>query len=142
MQLAIVAHDKKKELMTEFCIAYLGVLSRHDICATGTTGRYVSEATGLKIESMLSGAHGGLQQITARVAFEEIDAALFFRDTSSESTFNEIENEFIRMCDLHNIPIATNIATAELLIHGIERGDLDWRELINPNSIYNLHDPS
>ena len=137
MQLAIVAHDKKKELLTEFCIAYLGVLSRHDICATGTTGRYVSEATGLKIESMLSGSHGGLQQITARVAFEEIDAVLFFRDTSAESSLNEIENEFIRMCDLHNIPVATNIATAELLIHGIERGDLDWRELINPNSIYN-----
>ncbi|MBO4264683.1 MAG: hypothetical protein J5922_01210 [Clostridia bacterium] len=89
MQLAIIADDKKKELMTEFCTAYLGVLSCHDICATGTSGRYVADATGLKIEYMLPGDHGGLQQLTARVAFEEIDAVLFFRDTSPSAMIDE-----------------------------------------------------
>ena len=80
MNIAIIAHDSKKELMVQFCIAYCGILSRHNICATGTTGKLVSEATGLNIQRFLSGSQGGDQQIAARIACNEIDMLLFFRD--------------------------------------------------------------
>ena len=93
MDIALIADDTKKELMTQFCIAYCGILSKHHICATSTTGKYVSEATGLEIEKLL--------------------------------------------CDVHNVPVATNIATAEVLICALDRGDLDWREIVNPRSDYN-----
>lgn len=83
MNIALIAHDAKKELMTQFCIAYCGVLSRHTLCATGTTGKIVSEATGLSIQRFLSGSQGGDQQIAARIACNEIDLLLFFRDPLS-----------------------------------------------------------
>ena len=129
MNIALIAHDAKKELMVQFCIAYCGVLSRHDLCATGTTGKLVSEATGLHIQRFLSGSQGGDQQISARIACNEVDLLLFFRDplTAKPNDMN-----MLRLCDMHNIPVATNIATAEVLIHGLERGDLDWRNILNP----------
>lgn len=80
MNIALIAHDSKKELMVQFCIAYCGVFSRHDICATGTTGKFVAEATGLEVMRFLGGAQGGDQQIAARIACNEIDLRLFFRD--------------------------------------------------------------
>ena len=119
MNIALMSHDHKKELMVQFCIAYCGVLSKHTVCATNTTGRLVAEATGLPVRLFLSHAHGGSQQIGARIAYNEIDMVLFFSDP--------------QMCDQYNIPFATNAATAEILIHGLERGDLDWREIINPS---------
>ena len=137
MEIAIIADDKKKELMTEFCIAYCGILSKHNICATAITAKFISEATGLNIERMLAGSQGGAEQIASRVAYNEIDLVLFFRDTSSDGFRNENDNELLRMCDVYNIPIATNIATAEVLVRALERGDLDWRELVNPKSAYN-----
>ena len=137
MNIALIAHDSKKELMTQFCIAYCGILSHHNLCATGTTGRLVSEATGLQIEKLLTGEHGGEQQITSRLSYNEIDLLLNFRDTRSSSAYNEEEAEMMRMCDLHNIPVATNIATAEILVQALERGDLNWREVYNPRSEYN-----
>ncbi len=132
MNIALIAHDAKKELMVQFCIAYCGILSRHTLCATGTTGKFVSEATGLDIQKFLSGVQGGAQQIAARVACNEIDLVLMFRDplTKKENEINE--ESLLRLCDVHNIPMATNIATAEVLIHGLERGDLDWRNIVNP----------
>ena len=130
MDIALIADDTKKELMTQFCIAYCGILSRHHICATSTTGKYVSEATGLEIEKLMSGAHGGAQQITSRISYNEIDVLLYFRSTSPHHDFDENEYNLLRMCDVHNVPMATNIATAEMLIHGLERGDLDWREIL------------
>jgi methylglyoxal synthase len=131
MNIALMAHDDKKELMTQFCIAYCGILSRHNLCATGTTGKLVSEATGLKITKFLSGSQGGDQQIGARIACNEIDLLLVFR--SLEPKPNEPkEATLLRLCDVHNIPVATNIATAEALIHALERGDLDWRDIVNP----------
>ena len=132
MNIALIADDAKKELMVQFCIAYCGVLSRHTLCSTGTTGKYVSEATGLHIQRFLSGEQGGSQQIASRVACNEIDMVLFFRDTLSGKEVEAAENNLLRLCDVHNIPIATNIATAEVLIHGLERGDLDWRNIVNP----------
>ena len=132
MNIALIAHDSKKELMVQFCIAYCGVLSRHNLCATGTTGKFVSEATGLSIQRFLSGKQGGDQQISARIAYDEIDLLLFFRDALADKTREVNEMDMLRLCDVHNIPLATNIATAEVLIHGLERGDLDWRNIVNP----------
>lgn len=137
MEIAIIADDKKKELMTQFCIAYCGILAKHNLCATGITGKYISEATGLKIERLLSGAHGGAQQITSRVAYNEIDLLIYFRDTSKDIVFDEEEYNLLRMCDVYNIPVATNIATAEVLVTALENGGLDWREIVNPKSEYN-----
>lgn len=131
MEIAIMAHDNKKELMVQFCIAYCGILSKHKLCATGITAKYIADATGLAIERLMSGDQGGEQQITSRVAYNEIDLLLFFRDTRPSSEYNEVEHELLRMCDLYNIPVATNIATAEVLVCALERGDLDWREIVN-----------
>ena len=130
MNIAITAHDAKKELMVQFCIAYCGILSRHTLCGTGTTGKMVSEATGLKIQQFLSGPQGGDQQIAARIACNEIDLLLFFRDPLTPKPNEPNDMNLLRICDMHNIPVATNIATAEVLIHGLERGDLDWREIV------------
>ena len=134
MNIALIAHDAKKELMTQFCIAYCGILSRHSLCATGTTGKLVSEATGLKIQSFLSGSQGGDQQITARIACDEIDLLLFFRDPMTAKTNEPNDLDMLRLCDIRSIPVATNIATAEVLIRGLERGDLDWRNIVNPRN--------
>ena len=138
MEIAIIAHDMKKELMTQFCIAYCGILSKHNLCATSITAKYISEATGLKIERLLSGDHGGEEQIASRIAYNEIDVLLYFRDTNPKNVYNEVENTLLRMCDQYNIPLATNIATAEVIVCALGRGDLDWREIVNPRSDYNL----
>ena len=128
MNIAIIAHDKKKELAVQFCIAYCGILAKHTLCATGTTGKLVAEATGLKVERYLAGQQGGEQQIAARVSYNEIDMVLFFRDPLTANQYEPDVHQLIRLCDMHNIPIATNVATAEMLILGLDRGDLDWRE--------------
>lgn len=132
MHIALTAHDAKKELMVQFCIAYCGILSRHSLCGTGTTGKMVSEATGLKLQRFLSGPQGGDQQIAARISCDEIDLLLFFRDPLNPQSNEPSALNLLRLGDMHNIPVATNIATAEVLIHGLERGDLDWRDLVKP----------
>ncbi len=128
MNIALIAHDSKKELMVQFCIAYCGILSRYSICATGTTGKLVSEATGLHIQRFLSGSQGGDQQLASSISCNEIDLLLFFRDPLNAKAHEPNDVNILRLCDVHNIPFATNIATAEALIHSLERGDLDWRE--------------
>lgn len=135
MNIALIAHDTKKELMVQFCIAYCGVLSKHNLCATGTTGKMVAEATGLNVQRYLSGSQGGDQQIAARISCNEIDLLLFFRDPISVKPHEPNDMNLLRLCDVHNIPVATNIATAEALIHTLERGDLDWRDIVNPTKI-------
>ena len=130
MNIALMSHDRKKELMVQFCIAYCGILSKHTVCATNTTGKLVAEATGLDITRFLSGAQGGAQQIVSRISCEEIDLVLFFRDPLDRKPSEPDEKVLLNICDVHNIPVATNIATAEVLIHGLERGDLDWREIL------------
>lgn len=130
MNIALIAHDAKKELMVQFCIAYCGILNKHTLLATGTTGKLVSEATGLDIVKFLGGSQGGSQQIAARIGCDEIDLLLLFRDPLSPKPSEPDENVLLRLCDVHNIPVATNIATAEVLIHGLERGDLEWREIL------------
>lgn len=142
MEIAIIADDTKKELVTQFCIAYCGILSKHSICATSTTGSYISEATGLKIEKLLSGAHGGGQQIASRIAFDEIDILFYFRSNTPNQGYNSdalvVEQMLFRLCDVHNVLLATNLATAEAVVSALDRGDLDYRNFINPRSEYNL----
>lgn len=134
MNIALIAHDKKKELMVQFCIAYTSILSKHTLFATGTTGGLVADATGLKVHRFLSGPQGGDQQIGARIAYNEIDLVLFFRDPLTAQPHEPDVSALLRLCDVHNIPLATNVATAEVLVRGMERGDLDWRDIVNPKS--------
>ncbi len=131
MNIAMVAHDMKKELMVQFCIAYRGILAGHSLCATATTGKLVGEACGLPVKKFFSGLQGGEQQIGARIAYNEIDLLLLFRDPMSGG-MQEMDNSLLRLCDMHNVPVATNVATAEVLVRGLERGDLDWRDIVNP----------
>ena len=135
MNIALIAHDTKKELMVQFCTAYCRILSQHKLVATGTTGKLISEATGLQVQRFLAGVQGGDQQIAARISCNEIDLLLFFRDPISVKPHEPNDMNLLRLCDVHNIPVATNIATAEALIHALERGDLDWRDIVNPTKI-------
>lgn len=133
MNIALLSHDRKKELMVQFCTAYCGILARHTVCATNTTGKVVSEATGLPVHLFLSHTHGGAQQIGARIAYNEIDMVLFFTDPQTADADEDMV--YIRkLCDQYNIPLATNVATAELLILGLGRGDLDWRDIVSPKT--------
>ena len=140
MEIAIIAHDTKKELMAQFCIAYCGILSKHNLCATSITAKYISEATGLEIEQMMAGVDGGTEQIAARIAYNEIDLLFYFKSTEPKFDDGSVEQDVLRLCDIYNIPVATNIATAEALVMALDRGDLDWRKLINPHSEYNRKD--
>ena len=133
MNISLRAHDAKKELMVQFCIAYCGILSRYNLVATGGTGKIVTDATGLEITSFLSGSQGGSQQIASRIGCDEIDLLLLFRNPLDPKPHEPDEHSLLRLCDVHNIPVATNIATAEMLIHGLERGDLDWRDIVKSN---------
>ena len=129
MTIALIAHDSKKELMVQFCTAYCRILSQHKLVATGTTGKLIAEATGLQVQRFLAGVQGGDQQIASRIACNEIDLLLFFRDPINAKPSEPNEMTLLRLCDTRAIPVATNIATAEVLIHGLERGDLAWIEL-------------
>ena len=129
MHITLMAHDKKKELMVQFCIAYKGILEKHTVSATSATGRLVAEATGLPVNLFLGRAQGGIQQVGARIAYNEVDLVLFFTDpNSSELWQDQALVEILRLCDKHNVPCATNLASAELMVLGLARGDLDWRE--------------
>ena len=129
MNIGLIAHDAKKTLMQNFCIAYRGILSRHNMYATGTTGRLVEDVTNLNIMKYLAGPLGGMQQLGAQIAQNDIDALIFLRDPMNVKPHEPDVNDVVRLCDMHNIPIATNVATAEILILAIDRGDLDWREM-------------
>ena len=131
MNIALMAHDRKKELMVQFCIAYCGILAEHSLCATHVTGKLVAEATGLPITLYLHADQGGAQQIASRISYNEIDLVLFFCDASGRENTKDIDS-IARLCDQHSIPFASNVATAEVLIQGLQRGDLDWRNIVNP----------
>jgi methylglyoxal synthase len=132
MNIALIAHDKKKESIVDFSIAYCDILKKHHICATGTTGKLIAQATGLKVHRFLSGPLGGDQQIGARVAYNKIDLVIFFRDPLTAQPHEPDISALMRLCDVHNIPLATNLATGEALIKAVENGNLAWREIINP----------
>ncbi len=129
MNIGLIAHDSKKKLMQNFCIADRGILRHHDIYATGTTGRLIEEVTNLNIHKFLAGHLGGEQQICAQIEQNQMDLVIFLRDPFTPKSHEPDVNKTIRLCDMHNIPLASNLATAELLIKALERGDLDWREI-------------
>ena len=134
-----MAHDKKKELMVQFCTAYKSILAKHNLSATATTGRLVAEATGLPVTLFLARTQGGHQQVDARIAYNEIDMVIIFSDPNDNDPWEDQRvMQTLRLCETHNVPVATNLATAEMLILGLQRGDLDWREMLRPrNSIHN-----
>ena len=137
MNIAFLAHDKKKELMVQFCTAYKSVLEKNNLLATATTGRLIADNTGLPITLLLSHKQGGHQQINARIAYNEIDLVLLFADPNYSDPWDDAQMiETIRHCDKHNVPIATNLASAEMSIMGLQRGDLDWREMLRTKPRY------
>ena len=137
MNIAFLAHDKKKELMVQFCTAYKNILSKHDLYATATTGRLIADNTGLPMTLLLSHKQGGHQQINARIAYNEIDLVVLFSDPNTVDAWDDSQMlDTIRHCDRHNVPIATNLASAELAVMGLQRGDLDWREMFHTKPRY------
>ncbi|MCD7906901.1 MAG: methylglyoxal synthase [Clostridium sp.] len=128
MNVGLVAHDSKKKLMQNFCIAYRGILNKHELYATGTTGRLIEEVVNLNIYKYLAGHLGGMQQMAAQIEHNEMDLVIFLRDPFTLKTHEPDVNNVIRLCDSYNIPLASNLATAELLIKALDRGDLEWRE--------------
>ncbi len=137
MNIAFLAHDKKKELMVQFCTAYKSVLIKHNLFATATTGRLIADNTGLPVTLLLSHKQGGHQQINARIAYNEIDLVLLFSDPNSTDPWEDAQIvETLRHCDRHNVPIATNLGSAEIAIMGLQRGDLNWREMVHTKPRY------
>ena len=137
MNIAFLAHDKKKELMVQFCTAYKSVLIKHNLFATATTGRLIADNTGLPITLLLSHKQGGHQQINARIAYNEIDLVLLFTDPNTTDPWDDAQMiETIRHCDKHKVPIATNLGSAEVAIMGLPRGDLTWREMFHNKPRY------
>ena len=129
MNIGLVAHDAKKILMQNFCIAYRGILSKNTLYATDTTGRLIEEVTNLNVHRYLAGHLGGIQQMAAQIENNGIDLMIFLRDPMNPQKFEPDIKDIFRLCDTHNIPLATNLATAELLIKSLDRGDLEWREM-------------
>ncbi|MBF2574778.1 methylglyoxal synthase [Listeria welshimeri] len=129
MHIALIAHDEKKDLMEEFAIAYKHLLAPHQLYATGTTGLRIIEATGLSVHRFKSGPLGGDQQIGARISENKMDLVIFLRDPLTAQPHEPDVTALIRLCDVYEIPLATNIGTAEILIRGLESGFLDWRDL-------------
>ena len=129
MNIGLIAHDAKKKLMQNFCIAYRGILSKHKLYATGTTGRLVEEVTNLTIHRYLAGHLGGTQQLGAQVESNDMDLVIFLRDPLSPKSHEPDVNNIVKLCDTHNIPLATNLATAELLIKAMENGDFEFRDV-------------
>lgn len=130
MNVALIAHDNKKKLMENLCIAYRHILMKHTLYATGTTGQIIEDTTNLQIHKYLAGHLGGEQQMGAQIAHNEIDLVIFLRDPVSPKYYEPDINSVMRLCDVHNIPLASNLATAEVLLLALDRGDLDWRNIV------------
>lgn len=128
MNIGLIAHDAKKKLMQNFCVAYRAILSKHDLFATGTSGRLIEEVTNLNIHKFLAGHLGGEQQLGAQIEHNQMDLVIFLRDPSAKPHEPDVNNVVV-LCDTYNIPMATNLATAELLVKSLDRGDLEWREI-------------
>lgn len=129
MKVAFIAHDTRKKLMQNLCIAYRSILAKHELYATGTTGRLIEEVTSLNVHKLLAGHIGGEEQLGAMVEQNQIDLVIFFRDPLGVRKNEADINKAIRLCDIHNVPLATNIASAEMLLKSLDRGDLEWREM-------------
>ena len=130
MNIALVAHDNKKILMENLCIAYRYILNKHTLFATGSTGALVEEPANLTVNKYLAGHLGGEQQLGSQIINNDIDLLIFLRDPSYAKDYEDDINSIMRLCDTHNIPLASNLATAEALLLTLDRGDLDWREIM------------
>lgn len=128
MNIGFIAHDAKKTLLQNLCVAYRGVLSHHTLYATGTSGRLIEEATGLSVQKFLAGHVGGVQQLALLIEQNLLDLMIFLCDPLKPKKHEPDVCQIARLCDIHNVPFATNPATAELLIKSLDRGELDWRE--------------
>jgi methylglyoxal synthase len=127
MNVALIAHDNKKKLMENLCVAYRHILGKHRIYATGTTGQIVEDAIGLPVSKYLAGHLGGAQQLSAQVGLNDIDLVIFLQDPLHSKHYEPDIDSLLRICDSQNVPIASNLATAEALLLALDRGDLDWR---------------
>jgi methylglyoxal synthase len=134
MNIGLIADDARKTLMQNLCIAYKGILGKHSLYSTGVTGRMIEEATNLRVHKFLSGALGGEQQIATMIEQNELDMVIFLRDVAKLSNYENLFNKVIPLCDTYSIPLATNIGTAEMLIKGLSRGDLEWRALYHSDT--------
>ena len=129
MNIGLIANDEKKKLMQNFCVAYRGILNKHDLYATATTGRLIEEVTNLTVHKYLAGSLGGAQQMGSQIENNMIDMVIFLRSPSNKHSNEPDIFDILYLCDMHNVPLATNLATAELLIKALDRGDLEWREM-------------
>ena len=127
--IALISHDKKKSDMVSFCIAYESVLSKYGLYSTGTTGLRIVEKTQLNIKRLKSGPLGGDQQIGALVSEQKLDLVIFLRDPLTAQPHEPDIQALIRLCDVYTVPIATNLASAEIFIRALDEGKLDWRLL-------------
>jgi len=133
MNIALIAHDQKKSDLVQFVTAYQGIFTKHTLFATGTTGFRINEATGLHVTRFNSGPLGGDQEIGAMIAKNQMDAIFFFRDPLTAQPHEPDVTALVRLCDVYSIPLATNMGTAELLIRGLEKGLLEWRDIVKEN---------
>jgi methylglyoxal synthase len=129
MKIALIAHDRKKDDLIQFVTAYQAILAEHELCATGTTGQRIIDETGLAVFRFQSGPLGGDQQIGAMIANNEMDMIIFFRDPLTAQPHEPDVTALIRLCDVYQIPLATNMGTAEVLLKGLQEGFIDWRLL-------------
>ncbi|MEH7117893.1 methylglyoxal synthase [Neobacillus vireti] len=133
MNIALIAHDQKKNDLVQFVTAYQNIFAKHTLFATGTTGSRINEATGLEVTRFKSGPLGGDQEIGAMIAKNQMDAIFFFRDPLTAQPHEPDVTALVRLCDVYSIPLATNMGTAELLIRGLELGLLEWRNVVKEN---------
>lgn len=129
MNIGLIAHNSKKKLMQNLCIAYRGILCKNELYATATTGRLIEEVANLNVHKFLAGHLGGVQQMCSQIEQNQLDMIIFIRDPQTPQSHEPDVNNIFRLCDMHNIPLATNLATAEMLIKSLERGDLDLRDV-------------
>lgn len=129
MKIALIAHDEKKDDLISFVIAYQETFAKCELFATGTTGLRIMEATGLAVHRYQSGPYGGDQEIGAMVAKNDLDMIVFFRDPLTAQPHEPDVSALIRLADVYSVPLATNMGTAEIMLQGLKRGDLSWRNV-------------
>ena len=129
MNIGFIAHESKKKLLQNFCIAYRGILSKHQLYATGTSGRLIEEATNLDVHKLHAGHVGGEQQMASMIEQNQMDLVIYLREPLAPQKHDPDVKRIFHLCDTHNIPLATNLATAEMVIKSLDRGELDWREM-------------
>lgn len=128
MRIALIAHDKKKDLMISLSEKYQNILSKHTLYATGTTGTLIMGATGLKINRMKSGPLGGDQQIGSMIACSELDLVIFLRDPLTAQPHEPDVSALLRLCDVTNTPLATNLASAEIMLNALGKDEIHCRK--------------